>query len=144
MKVKYIDKNGSFLDVAKTYLHSDCVSLYQVLVQFFKGLNDHFKLYPISNLSIPGVAFKAWKQHQLPHLNTLGLHVHDLSKTLDPFFREGYHGGIVDVYKPYMAGEGYYYDVNSLYPTPMSLPMPGAPYPGYLTYRPILQFLRVS
>jgi len=40
------------------------------------------------------------------------------------FFKEGYTGGAVDVYKPY--GENVYrYDVNSLYPYIMdSTPMP--------------------
>jgi hypothetical protein len=32
--------------------------------------------------------------------------------------------GIVDVYRPHLQGVGYYYDVNSLYPTAMQKPMP--------------------
>lgn len=35
--------------------------------------------------------------------------VYDFSKA-DP---AAYHGGIVDVYRPYLEGKGYYYDVNS-------------------------------
>jgi hypothetical protein len=70
------------------------------------------------------VAFKAWKIHQLPLLEKQGLKVRDLSRDMDPTFRSGYHGGIVDVYRPYLQGEGYYYDVNSLYPTAMCCPMP--------------------
>jgi hypothetical protein len=46
-----------------------------------------------------------------------------LSKNLDPIFRAGYYGGIVDVYRPHLVGEGYSYDVNSLYPTAMLRPM---------------------
>jgi hypothetical protein len=80
------------------------------------------------------VAFKAWKQHQLPQLNSAGLEVHDLSKSLDQHFRGAYHGGIVDVYRPHLKGQGYYYDVNSLYPTAMCRPMPvGIPTPKSLT-----------
>ena len=46
----------------------------------------------------------------------------------------GYHGGIVDVYRPHLIGEGYYYDVNSLYPTAMCRAMPvGRPTPVPLT-----------
>lgn len=45
-------------------------------------------------------------------------------KEIDTKIRESYLGGIVDVYKPHLQGEGYYYDVNSLYPTAMSKSMP--------------------
>jgi hypothetical protein len=114
----------SFMEVARDYLHSDCVCLHQVLVAFFKELNTQFSLNPIQNLSIPGVAFKAWKQHQLPLLHSDKLQVYDLSKSLDSIFRGAYHGGIVDVYRPHLVGGGYYYDVKSLYPTAMCRPMP--------------------
>ena len=36
-------------------------------------------------------------------------------------------GGIVDVYRPHLQGEGYYYDVNSLYPTAMTRANPDNP-----------------
>ena len=48
----------------------------------------------------------------------------DLSRNMDTSFRPAYHGGIVDVYRSHLQGEGYYYDVNSLYPTAMLRPMP--------------------
>src|SRR6266542_1847641 len=114
----------SFMEIARKYLHSDCVCLHQVISAFFLGLHNQFQLNPITNLSIPGVAFKAWKQHQLPLLHSDGLGVQDLSKSLDNHFRAAYHGGIVDVYKPHLEGQGFYYDVNSLYPTAMCRPMP--------------------
>jgi hypothetical protein len=50
-----------------------------------------------------------------------------LKQPLDPTFRAAYHGGIVDVYQPHLLGQGYYYDVNSLYPTAMCRPMPVPP-----------------
>jgi hypothetical protein len=39
---------------------------------------------------------------------------------MDSFIRKSYRGGVVDVYKPYLEN-GYYYDVNSLYPYIMSI-----------------------
>lgn len=71
-------------------------------------------------LSAPSAAFKIWRTTQLPLLHQDRLTVYDFSNTnFDTYFRQGYNGGIVDVYKPHLQGEGYYYDVNSLYPTAM-------------------------
>ena len=38
-----------------------------------------------------------------------------LDKYVDMDLREAYYGGVVDVYSP-LIEDGYYYDVNSLYP----------------------------
>jgi hypothetical protein len=122
MRGKFTD-NWNFLAIRRQYLHGDVESLYQVLVKFFKELNEQFQINPITNLSAPGIAFKTWKQHQLPNLLMENLKVLDLSRTLDPEFRAAYHGGIVDVYRPHV-NKGSYYDVNSLYPTAMLRPMP--------------------
>ena len=71
----------------------------------------------------------------LPLLNKDSLKVYDLSRSLDPKFRGAYCGGIVDEYRPHLVNQkGYYYDVNSLYPTAMCKPMPvGIPVPTNLT-----------
>ncbi|CAI2189173.1 6142_t:CDS:2 [Funneliformis geosporum] len=109
-----------FMEQAKKYLRADCEALYQVLVKFFTEISSSFHLNPIQNLSITGVSFRAWKQKMLPKIVE---GVRDLSRQVDPF-RVAYHGGIVEVYRPHLEGVGYYYDVNSLYPTAMCRPMP--------------------
>jgi len=91
-------KEWNFLEVSKTYIQGDVIALYQILTKFFAGLKNLFPINPLQNLSAPGLAFTTWKTVQLPKLHSQGLVVYDLSKTYDPLFREGYLGGIVDVY----------------------------------------------
>ncbi|RGB22182.1 DNA polymerase B 2 [Rhizophagus diaphanus] len=114
------------MDVSKQYIMGDCISLHQILTSFFNTLNEEFPIDPLQVLSAPSAAFKIWRAQQLPLLHQDKLIVHDFSHTLfDTYFRNGYNGGIVDVYRPHLTGKvGYYYDVNSLYPTAMCRPMP--------------------
>ncbi len=117
----------------------DVKALYQIMVKFFNTLFSKFPIDPLSVLSAPSTAFKIWRTVQLPKLNKDLLEVYDLSRNLDSQFRQAYCGGIVDVYKPHLIGEGYYYDVNSLYPTAMCRSMPvGKP---TLTNLPVEKFL---
>ena len=128
-------KNWSFLKVSRKYIKGDVKAQYQIIVKFFQTLKSEFAINPIIKLSIPGIAFTTWKTVQLPLLNKDGFKVYDLSRNLDPKFRGAYLGGIVDVYRPHLKGQvGFYYDVNSLYPTAMCKPMPvGIPTPMNLT-----------
>lgn len=116
------NKAWSFLEVSKTYILSDCKALYQVLLRFFETVKEKFPMNPINNVSAPSVAFRIWRTVQLPLIQTS---VRDLSNSKwDTYLRQSYNGGIVDVYKFHLKGKGYYYDVNSLYPTAMCEPMP--------------------
>lgn len=121
---EFKDKEWSFLEISRRYILSDVLAQYQIIVKFFSELSSKFPINSMDLVSAPGAAFKIWKTVQLPLLNKDKLEVHDLSRTLDPKFRGAYMGGIVDVYRPHLIGEGYYYDVNSLYPTAMCHPMP--------------------
>ena len=136
MVQEYKDRKWNFLSVARKYIRGDVEALHQVLIKFFKELAAHFPINPLRNLSIPGIASTIWKTKQLPLLLKEDLKVYYLSRTSDNMFRGAYLGGFVDVYKPHLIGEGYYYDVNSLYPTAMLKPMPvGPPTPLFLTAR---------
>jgi hypothetical protein len=70
---------------------------------------------PLNSVSAPSVAFRIWRTVKLPLLEN---RVVDFSNTKwDTYLRQSYNGGIVDVYRFHLEGKGYYYDVNSLYPT---------------------------
>lgn len=122
MLLEFQGKSWSFMEVSKKYILADCVALYQVLIAFFETVNEKFPMNPINSLSAPSVAFRIWRTVQLTQVKPS---VVDLSNTKwDTYLREYYKGGIVDVYKFHLQGKGYYYDVNSLYPTAMCEYMP--------------------
>jgi hypothetical protein len=126
MVQEFSSKSWSFLEVSRQYILGDCVALYQILLRFFDTLNDQFPINPLQVLSAPSAAFKIWRTVQLPLLqNEENISVYDFSNTeVDRLFRTSYCGGIVDVYRPHLLDIGYYYDVNSLYPTAMCRTMP--------------------
>ena len=116
--------NWGFLEVSRNYILSDCKSLYQIIVKFFESFQEAFPINPLKPLTIPGLAFTTWRTVQLPKLQIDNLQVYDLSHSIGNQFRDAYCGEIVDVYRPHLIGEGFYYDVNSLYPTAMCNSMP--------------------
>lgn len=131
---KINSKPWNFIEISQKDILGDVESQYQILVQYFKTLREAFPINPMKNLSVPGIAFTTWRTVKLPLLNKEGFKVYDLSRSLDNRFRGAYLGGIVDVYKPHLLGKGYYYDVNSLYPTAMCRPMQvGMPTPAIIT-----------
>nr|YP_008474718.1 truncated DNA polymerase [Glomus cerebriforme]AGJ98100.1 truncated DNA polymerase [Glomus cerebriforme] len=125
----------NYLEVSREYILGDVLAQYQIIIKFFQTLREAFPINPTRLLSAPGTAFKIWKTVQLPLLNNDLLKVYDLSRSLDTKFRGAYLGGIVDVYRPHLnEGQGFYYDVNSLYPTAMCREIPvGLPTPTTLT-----------
>ncbi|RGB21644.1 DNA polymerase B 2 [Rhizophagus diaphanus] len=124
MKKLFLNRAWHFLEVSRQYIMGDCISLFQILNKYFETLISKFPINPLRVYSAPSTAFRIWRTQQLPLLQKDNLQVYDLSQNLDSELREGYCGGVVDVYRPHLKGVGYYYDVNSLYPTAMIKPMP--------------------
>jgi hypothetical protein len=124
MLQEFKNRTWSFLQVSRLYILGDTKSLFQIMIAFFETLVTKFPINPLKVYSAPSTAFRIWRTVQLPLLLKDNLKVYDFSHSLDSQLRNGYCGGIVDVYRPHLQGVGYYYDVNSLYPTAMCKPMP--------------------
>jgi len=57
MKKEFQEKDWSFLEVSRKYIKGDIEAQYQIIVKFFQSLKSEFPINPLSNLSIPGIAF---------------------------------------------------------------------------------------
>ena len=95
-------------------LHESFVTLNNILLTFFKI--DITKKISLSSLS-----FELYRErfYKTPL-------IHKNPKKKDRFFRQSYFGGVPNLYKPILK-DGYYYDINNLYPTVMCYDMPLTP-----------------
>lgn len=96
-----------------SYLKTDLLALFEIIVEYNRLIWIHFNEQMFESLTITRLALNIfYKRHYrinespIPYIN----------KTyMFNFIKEGYFGGITEVYKPY--GENLIYiDVNSLYP----------------------------
>ncbi len=92
------------------YCERDCISLYQVLIEFRKLVFNQWSILIDKYPTTPSLAFAIFRTHYLSE-NTIPLTKGD---TFD-FIRESFTGGSTEIYKPY-GKDIFVYDVNSLYP----------------------------
>jgi len=107
---------------ALCYLEKDLKSLYEVISNFQKYIFETYSLDIKNYITLSSLAFAIFRfsffgnaKDKLPILHKQS-NYHKIVKS-------SYYGGSVDIYKPYL-NNGYYYDMNSLYPYAMLQPLP--------------------
>jgi DNA polymerase type B, organellar and viral len=106
----------SLKDEAVKYCRLDCISLYQILINFnsmiFELFGKNVHHYP----TLPSLAFAIFRTNFMREEN-----IPQLSGKIASDIRQGYTGGAVDMYipKPPNGVKIKGYDVNSLYPSQM-------------------------
>ncbi|KZT15563.1 hypothetical protein NEOLEDRAFT_1081995, partial [Neolentinus lepideus HHB14362 ss-1] len=103
------------------YLNKDIKGLFEVMNEFSRLIYIYFNEQMTDALTITRLALnifkhKYYKNQYIPSINKIYLF---------NFIKEGYFGGITDVYIPY-GRDLIYIDVNSLYPYAALKPMPGS------------------
>lgn len=101
----------------KQYSLQDSIALFDALNEAQIIFLKEFNVDITSILSTSTLSLKIFRQ------NFLKTDIPILKGSEDNFIRRGYFGGHTDYYKGYITN-GYYYDINSLYPKAMCQPMP--------------------
>lgn len=97
------DQREKHKDEILTYLHTDCLSLYELVTAF----NDRFG----NRLTIAGTAM--WELQSM-------VHIPKMNEKQDEYFRQYYFGGRVQCFRGgNLKGPWKMYDINSQYPTAM-------------------------
>lgn len=116
---KIYQQEWSFKDETIKYLKNDLNCLYEIIVSANKQIFRDYKINIKDSLTISGLAMKIYLNKyyndNIPLINKPSIYKD---------IKQGYYGGITEVYKP--SGENlFYYDVNSLYPYAALNDMPG-------------------
>jgi hypothetical protein len=101
------------------YCELDCIVLYRIIAKFNDKIFTTFRGDILKYPTLSSLAFGIYRQKYMGEAE-----IPIIYGEMYNFFKEGYTGGAVDVYKPYGKNVRRY-DVNSLYPSVMhTFPMP--------------------
>lgn len=109
------------------YLELDLRGLYEILREYAKKIFNTEGIDITKSLTASSLALKIFRKNyyknNIPLVN-IGSLYNDMS--------QAFFGGMTEVYKPHI-GEGYYYDVTSLYPAAaVQNPLPGGEFTKYV------------
>ena len=109
-------------DYVLKYCINDCIILYRILLVFQAKIEEFGLSLATNTYSIPGLAFRAFKQKYLAPKEVVNL---GMAKSMEAFIRDGYYGGRTEVFRAYVGGgTGYYYDVKGMYAQAMKKSLP--------------------
>lgn len=103
-------------EVLNEYLKLDCISLYDILQQVIElsGLKVDELVFCPTTASLSMKVYKTLYEDDYKKA-TRTKFVGKWGTFIESFLRAGYYGGRTEVFRPLM-GNGYHYDINSLYP----------------------------
>ena len=96
------------VDSLKSYLRKDCISLYELLIEFKKITGS-------IGLTIAGVSFNILLNSRYRNMIVKNITLSHFSKEEEDWIRKAYYGGRTDVFQRIVKNV-HKYDVNSLYP----------------------------
>ena len=102
------------------YLTNDLELLYSIMTEFSVRVFNYYNVDMTSGLTITRLALNIFMKNYYK-IKEIALidHIHIFN-----FIKQGYYGGITEVYKPHGFNLKYI-DINSLYPFVALQPMPG-------------------
>ncbi len=100
----------NFIVKLKLYCENDVFILKTCFNDYNAIILKHFNVNLMDSLTLSSLALKIFRKHY--YTSTLICKSEGL---MDSFIRRSYRGGIAEVYKP-IVENGFYYDINSLYP----------------------------
>ncbi len=118
----YLD--GPLYELLKHYLIMDVKSLYYVLFEFENWFLAAYNFNPLKFLTLPQLSLQLFRRvfYEPDALNPSSK-ITILRGVFHNFISDAYYGGCTVVYKPSVQF-GYYYDVNSMFPSAMLNFMP--------------------
>lgn len=112
--------NWNLKEETLKYLSGDLNSLMCVVDKFNKYIFRTFEIQMTESITLARLALNIFLKDYLGESKIPLINMESLYN----FIKQGYYGGINEVYKPYIE-KGFYYDVNSLYPFSAKNAIPG-------------------
>jgi len=114
--------NWNLREESLKYCLTDCICLYEVLVNFNKFIFEKFKINIHSYPTLPSLTFAIFRSNYLKKVIKSGYNIPLINGKMYEDIKNSYTGGSTDMYKPSNLEGTYIFenDVNSLYPRNMA------------------------